>query len=120
MKIDINKQEQLLSHVLLQNTEVATAVAETPEWTEDGVIKATVQFNGVEVPAETLEEVLQHFVKCIEDACDFDSVQAQIKEAVRKSKAIEDESVRELEETVDTLKEILSCMKGNLQCTQPS
>lgn len=61
MKIQLDNPAQMLSHFLLENAEVAKAVSKTEDWTERDTITATIFMNGVEVPAETFEAVLQNF-----------------------------------------------------------
>lgn len=87
MKIDVNNTSQLLSHVLLQNKEVVDKVCKNKQFRIDGKVEATVYFNGVKVPAETLEEVLKHFIKCAEESVDMktfnDRVQAKAEEILK-------------------------------------
>jgi hypothetical protein len=71
MEIDIENPAQLLSHVLLQNKQVVDKVVKTKQYRIDGEIEATVYFNGVKCPAETLEEVLKHFVECVKKEVDL-------------------------------------------------
>jgi hypothetical protein len=66
MKIDLNDPNQLLSHLLLEDAEVAKAVSKTLTSSYDNVTP-TVQFNGVDMQPETLERVLKHFMKCVEN-----------------------------------------------------
>jgi len=84
MKIDIDNPAQLLSHVLLQDGDVTKAVAETDQFKDRGEITCTVQFNGVEVPAEKLEEVLAHFVKEVEKLVDLDSFNDKVEERAKQ------------------------------------
>ncbi len=84
MNINPFDTTKLLSHLLLQDTGVATAVAETSQWKEDGEVVCTVQFNGVELPAEKLEEVLAHFVKQIEDKVGLTDLNQKAEERARE------------------------------------
>lgn len=77
MQIKDLDHDLLLTHLILHNRKVAEEVAESAQWKEDGIINITVQFNGVEMPAEILEETLQGFVEQIE---------TEISEAVDKDK----------------------------------
>lgn len=87
MIIDIDNPAQLLSHLLLQNKDVVTKVTQTEKFLSEGRVEATVFFNGVELPAETLEEILKHFVKCVERSVDLDGfndkVQAKAEEILK-------------------------------------
>ena len=67
MKVDIDNPKQMLSHLLLDNVDVVTAVAETINWNKSGEINCTVQFNDVELPASILEDVLHKLFKQVED-----------------------------------------------------
>lgn len=84
MKIDIENPAQLLSHVLLQNSEVATKVAETDEWKNNETITCTVQFNGVECEASVLESVLKHFIECVEEEVDVEGFNDKVQEAAKQ------------------------------------
>lgn len=66
MKISLEDPSQLMSHLLLEDEEVAAATAKT-RTKDDSSITATVQFNGVEMKPETLERVLKHFCWCVEN-----------------------------------------------------
>ena len=59
MKADINDQSQILSHALLENRDIVKAVASTEAWINNQEITVTVQFNGIDLPAEVLEETLK-------------------------------------------------------------
>lgn len=59
MEINIENPSQLLSHLLLEDIVVADKVRDTEAFQKDRKVTATVQMNGVEVPAEVMESVLQ-------------------------------------------------------------
>lgn len=59
MKINIDNPNQLMSHFVLHDADVAKEVSETEQWKKEKTITATVQFNGVSVPAHVMEQVLQ-------------------------------------------------------------
>ena len=67
MKINIGNPNQLLSHVLLGDTEITTLVANTDKWNNEGVIEARVSFNGVDADGQLLEDALQKLFKQVED-----------------------------------------------------
>lgn len=116
MRIDIDNPKQLLSHFLLANEEVATLVATTHQWTEGGVITPQITFNGVEVPAETFEKCLQHFVDQVEeqvrDACNADAFEQRVEE--RAEEILEKHSggaleiMQSLTETLERYDQILT------------
>jgi hypothetical protein len=67
MKIDIENPNRLLSLFLLENVDIVNSVAETKELKDNGRIIATVKMNGVEVPAEVMENVLQNLINQVEE-----------------------------------------------------
>ena len=87
LKVDANNPNQLLSHLLLEDAEVAKSVSKTLTKADPNVIP-TVQFNGVEMKPETLERVLKHFIGCVEN------------ELMEKYSNVELEVQRRLEERV--------------------
>lgn len=84
MKINIDDNSQLLSHVLLADKNVCEVVADTENWINNGNIICTVQFNGVECPAEVLENVLQNFIKYIEKQVDYDKFEQKVEERAKE------------------------------------
>lgn len=66
MDINIKDPSQVLSHVLLQDRSVASKVRGTEQFQKDKTITATVQMNGVEVPASVLEDVLKRLFGQVE------------------------------------------------------
>lgn len=114
MKINVDNPAQLLSHVMLQNRSVVDAVVATEEWKENGTVTATVSFNGVEVPAEALEEVLQHFVDIIKKSCEYEEVESRIRDRAAKSKRIEENNVSELRESLNQMGWLLENLEDNL------
>jgi hypothetical protein len=59
MQINLNDPTQILSHVLLHDTELSMAVAATPGFVEGKQIVPAVTFNGVAVDAEIFEAALK-------------------------------------------------------------
>ena len=59
MKIDIRDPSQIMSRIVLHNTSVAEAVAETADWKDSKTITAEIKFNGVVVPTEVAESVFK-------------------------------------------------------------
>lgn len=88
MKVTINDPEQLLSHVLYCNTDLATTIADTEQWKKEGLIEATLCFNGKEVSAQVLEDALSRFVEIIEDDVknkyDTDNIEKHIEDRARQ------------------------------------
>ena len=71
MNINFDDPSQMLSHVLLDNQDVARAVTKTAQWKTEGTVTPKVLMNGVEVPAEVMEGVLKKL---------FDQVEAHYRE----------------------------------------
>lgn len=59
MKFDLEDHTVALSHVLLENKEYAFKVSDTSLWKDNGVLEAKLTINGIDFPAELIEEVLQ-------------------------------------------------------------
>lgn len=78
--ININDKNSLLTLLFMSTDSVVDGVCDTNNWLKDGIIQCKVSFNGVEVPAEEFEKVLDEWVKSIEshfnekyDAQNFDN-----------------------------------------------
>ena len=59
MKFNLEGCGKFMSHLLLESNDLAGQVSKTSLWVEDGVLEATLQINGVEVPAEHLESFMK-------------------------------------------------------------
>ena len=59
MKFGIDDPQVILSHILLHDTDLATAVAATPGWKQEQLVSPAVTFNDVPVPAEVFEGALK-------------------------------------------------------------
>lgn len=59
MKFGLTDKNKFMTHLLLEDKNLTTEVAVTPLWTEDMVLEATLQINGVDVPAEYLESFMK-------------------------------------------------------------
>lgn len=70
MKFNLDNHKVALSHLVLQNTELAIQLADTPLWLNQGVLEATLQINGVDVPAELIEQTMQELYARCEDHFD--------------------------------------------------
>lgn len=88
MNVNITDPSQILSHVVLKNTNVVEEVAETPEWKKLGEIQGTLTFNGVEVSAQVLEDALKHVFSRIEtyyaEEYDADAFDARVEEKAKE------------------------------------
>lgn len=67
MKFNLDNHKVALSHLVLQNTELAMQLADTPLWLNQGVLEATLQINGVDVSAELIEQTMQELYSRCEE-----------------------------------------------------
>lgn len=96
------KSDDLLSHLVLGNRKVAELVSVTDAWINEGVLEANLTVNGVKVPVEELDNLLNKF---------WDQAQIESgKEAFHK--AVESEVLRLFNEQKDSALESLA----RLQC----
>lgn len=107
MKINVYTPSQMLSHFLLEDIEVAKAVSETYRFKEDDEIIATVSMNGVEVPAEVFERVLNNFWEQLER-----SFEEKYKD---EAKAVHDAAVKMIEEQAAGVLDKLSDLEDVLR-----
>lgn len=102
MEIDLKTPSQLMSHLLLADRDVAKAVAETERHESGEPVLATVYFNGVELPAEVMERVLQNFWDQVHRHY-LEKYADEEKAAHDKAVEIIEGQVGDLREKVDTL-----------------
>lgn len=67
MKFKLDDANLILNHLVLQDHKIAQEVASTPEWKNDETFTANLQINGVEIPAEVIEEFFKDRYKMIEN-----------------------------------------------------
>jgi predicted HAD superfamily phosphohydrolase len=86
MKISLNDPAQLLSHIMLEgDKEFIDKLIETDVWKNEHVVIATVQFNGVEIPAESAEKTLHRLYADIEKQIEekYSDINAEVERRVR-------------------------------------
>ena len=86
MKINMNDPAQLLSHIMLEgDKEFIGKLIETDVWKNEHVIIATVQFNGVEISAESAEKTLHRLYADIEKQIEekYSDVDAEVERRVK-------------------------------------
>ena len=59
MKFKFEDESAFMNHLLLESRGLATSVSKTKLWTESETLEATLQINGVDVPAEHLESFMK-------------------------------------------------------------
>lgn len=59
MNFNLEDSKVFMSHILLSDEQVASAVSDTSLWINDKKLTAKLEVNGVEVPAEVLEEFIK-------------------------------------------------------------
>ena len=116
MQIKDLDRNLLLTYLILQDDETAMRIAQTERWAEEEVIDVTVQFNGVEMPAEYLEEALKKWVKHIEaetaEFVDKDKFEERVEE--RAKQLLKDhandalEKIRALEDKLTEVEDVLT------------
>lgn len=79
MKFNLEDCSVFMSHLLLEDANLAETVSHTLPWLDDQTLEATLQINGVEVPASHLEEFMKSLWKRHEE-----SVESGHKELKRK------------------------------------
>ena len=111
MKVDIENPNQLLSHILLRESEIVSLIADTDKWKNEGVIEARVSFNGIDTDGQLLEDVLQKLFKQVEnhyseqyDADQFDQRVEEKAKALLKEHA--DNALEKIRELSDQLENI--------------
>ncbi len=69
MKFDLRNTKTIMVHLMLGDRDLCTKISETPLWTEavDERLEATLQINGIEVPAQVMEDFMKSLWK---SACD--------------------------------------------------
>lgn len=67
MEVSIRDAQQVMSHIVLGDSDLATSVASTSMWDDEGKLVATLAMNGVQVSAQILEDVLQKLIAQVED-----------------------------------------------------
>ena len=111
MIIDIDNSQQILSHVLLGDIELAGKVAKTDAWKELEKIKGELTFNGVTVSSQCLEDALQKLFKQVEENIkekyDADKFDERVEERARQIlKDHADNVLDKIEGIADSLREI--------------
>jgi len=106
MKFHFDDATKVISHWMLQDEEVALAIAATDDFKKDATTIAEVRVNGVLLNFESLEAFLDYQVQCaIEDAEKrFANLDAEVER--RLNKRLEQEAQKVLDK-MDNLREAL-------------
>lgn len=99
MKFTLDSKE-MFSHLVLTNSDYATALASTEEWKENGEFTAKVLINGIECPAQALNVLLEHMWKLANDESGQSDFDLKVKEAAEK---LLQEKANVLYETINEL-----------------
>ncbi|CAM0035576.1 hypothetical protein VPH184E373B_0010 [Vibrio phage 184E37-3b] len=83
------KPDDILSHLILEDSVTAQAIAETPEWKDgDGILGMDIKVNGITVDTEVFRKVLMHmWIQAndrAKDAVDEDKFQERVQAAAKK------------------------------------
>lgn len=92
MKFNLQDDQVIFSHLVLQDCACAEAVAETKKWTDERTLEAEVKVNGVVIPAEVFEkwmhdqyEMMEESFKERYDTANFDNrVEERAKELLKE------------------------------------
>lgn len=110
MEVSIRDAQQVMSHIVLEDKELAASVASTGMWSDEGKLVATLAVNGVEVSAQILEDVLQKLITQVEDhirgeykAPDIDAMVEEKAKVLIKEQA--DNALCKLYELTDSLEQ---------------
>jgi len=110
MEVSIRDAQQVMSHIVLGDRELATSVASTGMWDDEGKLVATLSMNGVEVSAQILEDVLQKLIAQVEDNIKDEykvpDIDAMVEEKAKKLiKEQADNALCKLYELADSLEQ---------------
>jgi hypothetical protein len=109
MKIKLNDPSQIMSHFVLRSTAVVEALIETEEFKRDGSLIAKVIVNGVEIPADVYEDVLNNLFTQY-----YDAVRNKY-EAPKIDQMVEDKAKELLKQSADNVIETLDDLRDRLQ-----
>lgn len=92
MKFNLENDQVIFSHLVLQDCKAAEELAETEQWRENGILEAEVKVNGVLIPAEIFEQWMHDHYNAMEekfkeryDASNFDDrVEERAKELLKE------------------------------------
>ena len=99
------ESKDLFSHLVLNNEYIATEVANTPEWKDEEKLVARLTVNGLEVPAEELDKLLNLMWE-----------QAQHMAGVtEKADALKERAEQLLQDKANSIRETLNDLENRLQ-----
>lgn len=116
MLVDIHNPQQALSHVVLANTELAKALSETELWKQEAKLEAKLTVNGLEIPVQLLEDVMQDLYKRataeIEDKYGKPDIDAMVEEkAEQLLKEHADNALEKINNLVELLEAPIDLLK---------
>lgn len=120
MKIDFQDSAQIMSNLLLScNRTVIDAVIATPQWQANDGITVTAQFNGIEVPGETLETTFKLLCNqyVIRHTNDLQEMYSDLEKEVQLR--VEQRLKDEVEKVVEKLHDILNVLEDASSVIKP-
>lgn len=109
MKFSIRENKTMMAHLMLGSVDVCEKVRHTPQWADDGELEATLQINGVEVPAQVMEDFLldlwERAEKAAGEKVDESRFNERVQDAVNKT----------WEEQTQPILEIMTSLHNKLQ-----
>ncbi|MCP4988858.1 MAG: hypothetical protein GY928_23235 [Colwellia sp.] len=115
MKFDLRNNRTMMSHLMLSDRDLCMKIRDTPLWTDGGTLEATLQINGIEVPAQVIEDFMKSLWErsCKEAKLKYDGdsfedrVEAKARQLLKEhsGKALDKlatltEQLNEIEETI--------------------
>lgn len=110
MKFTLDSKE-MFSHLVLTDSDYAMVLAESREWVENGEFTAKVLINGIECPAQALNDLLEHMWKLANNESgqsDFDlKVKEAAEELLQEKANVLYETIAELSNKLDDVTQLL-------------
>lgn len=60
MKFGLKKNDSMMQHLMFScGMDALDSIRKTPQWKDEGILEATLQINGVDIPAEVMESFMK-------------------------------------------------------------
>jgi len=83
MKFTLDSKD-ILSHLVLDNDNIVDAVGGTKAWRSDGVLEAKLTVNGVDIPAEELDKLLNKMWKLAQVETGAEAFEEAVREEAKE------------------------------------
>jgi len=110
MEFTIEQNKTMMAHLMLSSESVSTEVARTTDWIDNEELVATLQINGVEVPATVMEEFMKGlWVRAKDDAkYKYDGEKFEQRVEDRANQLLKDHADNALEQLQDLTEKLES------------